>query len=86
MHPYKLGSLCNLTVNKQVHGHRGVVSVRVECLGSVIGTVWEGLGGVALLEEACHCAWALRLESLSDFQSLVFCLRVAEDVSSQQLL
>ena len=23
-------------------------------------TIWEGLGGVALLEEVCHWGWALR--------------------------
>ena len=23
-------------------------------------TVWEGLGGVALLEKTCHLKWALR--------------------------
>ena len=26
------------------------------------GTVWEGLGGVALLEEVCHWEWALRFQ------------------------
>jgi hypothetical protein len=26
------------------------------------GTVWEGLGGVALLEKACQWRWALRFQ------------------------
>jgi hypothetical protein len=28
----------------------------------VAGTVWEGLGGVALLEEVCHHRWALKFQ------------------------
>jgi hypothetical protein len=37
-------------------------SLKFICLNawaSVSGTVWEGLGGVALLEEVCHWRWAL---------------------------
>ena len=33
-----------------------------ECLVLKDGTVWEGLGGVALMEELCHWGWALRFE------------------------
>ena len=29
---------------------------------SVGGTVWEGLRGVALLEQVCHWVWALRFQ------------------------
>jgi hypothetical protein len=29
-------------------------------VSAVLGTVWEGLGGVAFLEEVCHWAWAVR--------------------------
>jgi hypothetical protein len=28
------------------------------------GTVWEGLGGVALLEEVCHWGWALMFQKI----------------------
>ena len=31
------------------------------------GTVWEGLGGVALLEKMCHWGWALRFLKLTPF-------------------
>ena len=33
-----------------------------ECLVPAGGTVWEELGGVALLEEVCHWKWALRFK------------------------
>lgn len=26
------------------------------------GTIWEGLGGVALLGEVCHRGWALKFQ------------------------
>jgi hypothetical protein len=31
---------------------------------SVGGTLWEGLEGVALLEEVCHWKWGLRFQKL----------------------
>ena len=53
---------------------------RLVCLNvwsSVDGTVWEGLGGVALLEEACLQRWVLRLEKSTLFQlAFSLCLLV----------
>lgn len=48
------------------------------------GTLWEGLGGVVLLEEVGH--WALKFQKPRSFpvNSLCF-LRVDKDVSSQLL-
>ena len=42
-----------------------------EYLVSVDRTLWEGLGGVALLEEVCHWLQALRFQKiLSDWLTL----------------
>lgn len=43
------------------------------------GTVWGGLGDVALLEEVHHWGWTLRLKVSSHFQfaiSSYLCLRM----------
>ena len=47
------------------------------------GTVWEGLGGMALLEEVCHCGGgALRFQKLMAFPAGSLCLMaVDQDVS-----
>lgn len=34
----------------------------LECLAPVIGTVWKGLGGVALKEKVCHWEWAWQFQ------------------------
>lgn len=39
----------------------------------VSGTVWEGFGGVALLEEGCHRRWALRFQILTSFSVSSLC-------------
>lgn len=44
------------------HGIRWLVCLNIWL--PVGGTVWEALGGVVLLEEACHWEWALRCKSL----------------------
>ena len=52
----------------------------VKCLNSWIpvgGTVWEGLGGVALFEEVCHWEWALKFPVCS-----LYLLLVVQDVNS----
>lgn len=36
-----------------------------EYVGSSGGTVWEGLGFLVLLEEACHWEWALGVQNSS---------------------
>jgi hypothetical protein len=38
-----------------------------EYLVPVGGTVWEGRGGVVLLEEVCHCGRAFRFQRLVPF-------------------
>jgi hypothetical protein len=55
---------------------------------SVGGTIWEGLGGVVLLVEVCHCGWALEFQ-----RPMLFpvptppCLTpVDQDMNSQLLL
>ena len=52
------------------------------------GTVWEGLGGVALLEEVCHCGWVLRFQKPTPFTALVSSLSqphaCVSDASSEQ--
>lgn len=51
------------------------------------GTVWEGFGGVALLEEVCHCLWALRFPKSHPIPKwLSLPLVVDKDVSFQPLL
>ena len=36
------------------------------------GTVWEGLGGMALLEEVCHWRWVLRFQKPMLFHLALF--------------
>lgn len=54
-------------------------------LNTLFPVDWEGLGGVALLEELYHCGWIVRLNILKLFPvSLSFCLMtVSQDVSFQ---
>jgi hypothetical protein len=64
-------------------------SLEFRCLNAwslFSGTVWEGLGGVTLLDKICH--WGLALEYLKAMLFLVSFLPNAcgSDVSSQQLL
>lgn len=49
------------------------------------GAVWEGLGGVVLLEEVCHWGWALMLK-LTRFLVIALCLVLVSDLNSQLLL
>ena len=49
---------------------------------TVGGTVWEGLGGVALLEEVCHWGQALRFQDSSQTLSLLLEV-LSQDVRSQ---
>ena len=38
------------------------------------GTIWEGLGGVTLLGEACHWGWTFRLQKSMLFPGSSVCL------------
>jgi hypothetical protein len=59
---------------------------RLICLNtwsSIGGIVWEGLGGVDLLEEVCHWGWALRFNRVAPLLVCSLCLMLAErDVST----
>ena len=48
------------------------------------GNIWEGLGGVVLLEEVCHWGWDLRFKKPTSFpvSSLGFCLSVTRELSA----
>jgi len=50
------------------------------------GTVWEGFGGVALLEEVCHWEWALRFQRSMPFPVSALCLLLMDRHVSSQLL
>jgi hypothetical protein len=54
---------------------------------SVDGTIWEGLGSMALLEKMCHWRWALKSKKYrpSPVNSLSL-IHVDNDMSSQMLL
>lgn len=57
-----------------------------ECLAPVSRPVWEGSGGVVLLEEVCDVK-AVRLQMTQCFSQLVLCLLLAVlDLCSQLLL
>jgi hypothetical protein len=50
-------------------------------------TLWQGLGGVALLEEEYHWQWALKFQKALPHSQLVFSLLfLYKDLSSQLLL
>lgn len=41
------------------------------------GTVWEGLGGIALLGKVCHWEWTLRFQQTANTPSwLSLCLKM----------
>jgi hypothetical protein len=44
---------------------------RLLYLNAIDGTVWEGLGGIALLEEVFHWGWALRFQKTTPLPSLI---------------
>jgi hypothetical protein len=56
-------STINIKINKSLKyskiNHR---LIYLNVCSTVDGTVWEGLGGVALLEEVCLWGWALRFQ------------------------
>lgn len=52
------------------------------------GTVWEGLGGIALLDDVCHWVQTLRFQKPKPFpfKSLSAWWLLSQDVNSQLLL
>ena len=54
---------------------------------SVCGTVWEGVGGVALLEEVCHWDGLCSFKRLKELPVSFFVpCGCPQEISSQQLL
>jgi hypothetical protein len=75
-----------VTLRQKTVGQNG--SHRLMCLSTwfpVGGTIWEGLGGLALLKEGCHWEQALSVVCLLSLPSSTFPV-VFQDVSSQLLL
>ena len=59
-------------------------SVCLNIWSLVSRTVWEGLGGMALLETVCPCGWALKFQETHNISSFSLSLMVMDqDVSSQ---
>ena len=44
------------------------------------GTVWKGLGGMALLEGVCYWEWALRFQVLNSQLDLLFYLMLVDQM------
>jgi hypothetical protein len=50
-------------------------------------TIWEGLRGVALLEEVCYWRWVLRFQKLMPFLVSSLCFMLAnKDINSHLML
>lgn len=60
--------------------------IRLNIWSPVNGTIWEGLGGVALLEEVCFWGQALRFEKPTPFPVKFLCLLLIDGYMSYQLL
>ena len=61
-------------------------SINLSAWYQVGGIIWEGLGGMALLETVCHLGWALRLQKPRPTNVspsfYVSCLGIKHDIST----